>query len=287
MMQAISPVWDGNETWLVLAATILFGAFPLVYAVLLSAFYLPLLLMLAALILRGVAFEFRYKAVGLRWVWDLGFAGGSLLATFAQGVTVGALVLELPLRNEQLVGDVLWWFRPFPLLCGVGLCVGYALLGAAWLTSKTEEDVRDFGYRALPWLLGALLVFLVAAFGWSLGLHLRVLDRWIERPALLVLPFIGVLACVGLVFAVRRRIDWMPFAMAALLFLTAFATLAGSFLPYMVPFSITIREAAAPDSSLSFMFWGTGVFVLPITLIYTLAVYWIFKGKIDPAAEYH
>ena len=258
MMQAISPVWDGNETWLVLAATILFGTFPLVYALLLSAFYLPLLLMLAALILRGVAFEFRYKALGFRWVWDLGFAGGSLLAAFAQGVTVGALVMELPVQDGRFAGGPLWWLSSFPLLCGVGLCLGYAMLGAAWLTSKTAEDVRDFGYSVLPWLLGAVLVFLVIAFGWSSWIHLRILDRWMERPSLLVLPMVGTLACVGMIYSVRRRIDWMPFLMAALVFLAAFLTLAGSFLPYIVPFSITIREAAAPAFQSFFHVLGRG-----------------------------
>src|SRR4051812_5061645 len=128
MMRAISPVWDGNETWLVLAATILFGAFPPVYALLLSAFYLPLLVMLAALILRGVAFEFRYKSRRLRRVWDAGFAGGSLLAAFVQGVTVGALVQELPVQDGRYAGDAFAWASPFALLCGVGLCLGYALL---------------------------------------------------------------------------------------------------------------------------------------------------------------
>ena len=286
MMQAIAPVWDGNETWLVLAATILFGAFPLVYSLLLSAFYLPLLVMLAALILRGVAFEFRYKAVGFRRVWDAGFAGGSLLAAFVQGVAIGAMVQELPILGGHYVGGPFGWLSPFALLCGVGLCAGYALLGAAWLCSKTVEDVRDFGYRLLPWLLGTVLLFLLAAFAYALGMNLRVLHRWVERPVMLLLPVIGVTACAGLVIGIRRRSDALLFPMAALIFGAAFATLAASFLPYMVPFSVTVQQAASPHSSLAFMFWGAGVFVLPITLVYTLMVYWVFKGKIAPAAEY-
>ena len=286
MMQSIAPVWDGNETWLVLSATILFGSFPLVYSLLLSAFYLPLLVMLAALILRGVAFEFRYKAVGLRRVWDAGFVGGSFLAAFVQGVTVGALVQELPMEGGRYVGGALGWLSPFALMCGAGLCFGYALLGAAWLCSKTEADVRDLGFRLLPWLLGAVLVFLAAAFAYALVANLRVMHRWVERPAMLALPLVGLLACAGLVLAVRRRIDALPFPMAAAIFMAAFATLAASFLPYMVPFSVTVDQAAAPQSSLAFMFWGAGIVVLPITLIYTLLVYRIFKGKIALAAEY-
>ncbi len=281
MMQAIAPVWDGNETWLVLAATILFGAFPLVYALLLSAFYLPLLLMLAALILRGVAFEFRAKSRRLRGVWDAGFVGGSACAAFVQGTTVGALVQELPIRDGLYVGGAFAWLSPFSLLCGLGLCLGYALLGAAWLCGKTEDDVRDLGFRMMPRLLVGVLVFLAAAFLYALAMNLRVLHRWTERPELLILPLVGALASAGLFYAGRRRIDALPFPLAAVIFASAFATLAGSFLPYMVPFTITLAQAAAPEASLSFLFWGAGVVVLPITLIYTLVVYRIFKGKIQ------
>ncbi len=286
MMQSIAPVWDGNETWLVLAATILFGAFPLVYSLLLSAFYLPLLVMLAALILRGVAFEFRYKAVGFRRVWDAGFVGGSFLAAFVQGTTVGALVQELPIQDGRYAGGAFGWLSPFALLCGVGLCLGYALLGASWLCSKTERDVRDLSYRLLPWLLGGVLAFLAVVTAYALGINLRALHRWVERPAMLAFPLVGLAAAYGLWRAMRRRIDGLAFPMAALIFATAFATLAASFLPYMVPFSITVAQAAAPPSSLSFMFWGAGLVVLPITVLYTLTVYWIFKGKVSLAAEY-
>jgi len=285
-MQAIAPVWDGNETWLVLAATILFGAFPTVYALLLSAFYLPLLLMLAALILRGVAFEFRYKSRRLRRVWDAGFVGGSACAAFVQGVTVGALVQELPVRDGLYAGGAFTWLTPFSLLCGLGLCLGYALLGAAWLCGKTETDVRDLGFRLLPRLLLGVLVFLGAAFAYALAMNLRVLHRWLERPEMLVLPLVGAAACAALLYAARRRNDALPFPLVALIFAAAFATLAASFLPYMVPFSVTVTEAAAPEASLSFMFWGAGVVVLPITLIYTLVVYRVFKGKVDVAEHY-
>src|ERR1700682_910329 len=155
MLAAISPVWDDNETWLVLAASALFAAFPLVYALLLSAFYLPLCIMLAALILRGVAFEFRHKAGSvMRRVWDAGFAGGSLVATFMQGATLGALVYGLPVVDGRYSGNgVLDWLSPFAVLCGLGLCVGDALLGSAWLVLKGEGELRERAYRLLPWLL--------------------------------------------------------------------------------------------------------------------------------------
>jgi cytochrome d ubiquinol oxidase subunit II len=222
MIGAISPVWDGNETWLVISAAILFGAFPIVYALLLSAFYLPLLVMLAAVILRGVAFEFRARARRTRWLWDGGFIGGSYAATFMQGMTVGALVEVLPVRDGRYVGGAFGWVSPLAMLCGFGLCLGYALLGAAWLAYKTTDDARDLGYRVLPRLVVAVLAFLGVVFVSSLGLHLQVLDRWLDRPFLVVFPVIGLGACAGLLFSTNRRSDRLPFAMAALLFAAAF-----------------------------------------------------------------
>ncbi len=287
ILASISPVWDGNETWLVVAAAVLFGAFPLVYSIVVSAFYLPILLMLVSLILRGVAFEFRYKAgPRMRAVWDAGFVGGSYLATFVQGTTVGALVQELPIEGGRFVGGPLFWATPLALLCGLGLCLGYAMMGASWLVAKTEGRTRDFGYRILPWLLGALLAFLAASFALSLTRHLQVLHRWIDRPVLLVFPAVGLLAAVLMVRAVRARRDPWPIVAGTLIFGAAFGTLAISFFPYMVPFSITIEQAAAPPSSLAFLFWGAGVVVLPLTLLYTGAVYFIFRGKVTAAADY-
>src|SRR6202030_1092359 len=151
MLSAVAPVWDGNETWLVVTGVILWGAFPVVYATLLSAFYLPLLVMLAGLILRGVAFEFRYKTERMRWVWDAGFAGGSFVVAFIQGMMVGALVEGLPIANGQYAGGDFGWLSPFALICGVGLCLGYKLLGACWLVKKCEGDVRDAAWRLIPY----------------------------------------------------------------------------------------------------------------------------------------
>src|SRR5246500_2534451 len=166
MLSAVAPIWDGNETWLVVAGVILWGAFPIVYATLFSAFYLPLLLMLAGLILRGVAFEFRYKTERMRWIWDTAFAGGSFVATFIQGLTVGALVEGLPISNGHYTGGEFGWLSPFAVLCGIGLCLGYALLGACWLVRKCEGDVREAAYRLIPVLAIGLLAFLVIVFGY-------------------------------------------------------------------------------------------------------------------------
>jgi len=287
MLSAVAPIWDGNETWLVVTGVILWGAFPVVYATLLSAFYLPLLLMLAGLILRGVAFEFRYKTERLRWIWDAGFAGGSLAAAFIQGLTVGALVQGLPITNGQYSGGDFGWLSPFAVLCGVGLCIGYTLLGACWLVRKCEGELQEYAYRLLPYLALGLLAFLVIVFGFALAANLQVMGRWLERPYLFVFPAIGAFAAIVLAAAVRRRWDAAPFIMVAIMFAAAFGTLAISFWPYMVPFSITIDAAAAPHSSLAFMFWGEGLFVFPLMLLYTAISYSVFRGKVGHTADHY
>jgi cytochrome bd ubiquinol oxidase subunit II len=287
MLSAVAPVWDGNETWLIVAGVVLWGAFPIVYATLLSAFYLPLLLMLAGLILRGVAFEFRYKAERMRWVWDAGFAGGSLFAAFVQGMTVGALVEGLPIVDGHYVGGTFGWLSPFAVLCGIGLCLGYALLGACWLVKKCDGEVRDAAYRLIPALSLALLAFLIVVFAYALAENLRVIGRWLERPYLFVFPALGIVAAIVLAASVRRRRDGAPFYMVALMFAAAFGTLAISFWPYMIPFAITIDQAAAPHASLAFMFWGEGLFVFPLMLVYAAVSYSVFRGKVRPAADHY
>jgi cytochrome d ubiquinol oxidase subunit II len=280
MLSAVAPIWDGNETWLVVTAVILWGAFPVAYATLLSAFYLPLLVMLAGLILRGVAFEYRHKTEGMRWLWDWSFVGGSVAATFFQGLTVGALVEGLPMSNGQYSGGDFGWLSPFAVLCGIGLCLGYTLLGACWLVKKCEADVRETAYRFIPWLSVGLLVFLVSVFVFALAEHLQVMGRWIERPHLFIFPVIGTLAAIVLAVSVRYRRDELPFPMIVFIFLSAFGTLAISFWPYIIPFVLTIDDAAAPPSSLAFMFWGEGLFVFPLMLLYTFVSYRVFRGKV-------
>jgi cytochrome d ubiquinol oxidase subunit II len=287
MLNAISPVWDGNETWLVIAGAVLFGAFPIAYSLLLSAFYLPLILMLCGLILRGVAFEFREKSTGLKFIWDAGFAFGSLVASFVQGCAVGALVEGLPNNNFSFTGGPLFWAQPFPLLCGVGLCLGYALIGVGWLIWKTDGEVRDRSYRQALWLLAGVLIFLIAAFVMALEMDLRVMTRWVERPILAIFPILGAVGFGAIVFGLGRRQDNLPFWGSVLLFAAAFGTLAASFLPYMIPFTITFEQAAAPPASLSFLFWFAGIIVLPLTLLYTLVVYSVFHGKIEPTDDHY
>ena len=285
MMGAVAPVWDGNETWLIVTGVVLWGAFPIVYATLLSALYLPLLVMLAGLILRGVAFEFREKSARMRWLWNLSFASGSLLAAFIQGLMVGALVQGLPISHGLYVGSELAWLSPFAIWCGIGLSLGYALLGACWLVRKCEGEVRETAYRAIPPLSAALVAFLIVVFATALHEHLAVMNRWLERPYLLIFPLIAAICAIILGVSVRRRRDGPPILMAMLAFSAAFGTLAISFWPYMIPFSITIADAAAPHASLAFMFWGAGLFVFPLMLIYTAVGLRVFRGKVRLSAD--
>jgi len=287
MLSAVAPIWDGNETWLVVTAVILWGAFPLVYATLMSAFYLPVIIMLLGLILRGVAFEFRYKTQRMRWIWDFSFAGGSLIATFIQGLMVGALVEGLQVTNSQYSGGAFGWLTPFATLCGIGLCLGYALLGACWLAKKCEAEVRDVAHRQIPILAVGVLAFLVVVFAYALAENLPILHRWIDRPYLFVFPAVGAVAATVLALSILRHNDHWPFYMVALIFVSAFGTLALSFWAYMIPFVITIDEAAAPQSSLMFMFWGCGLVVFPLMLLYTVVSYTVFRGKVGTTVGYH
>jgi cytochrome bd ubiquinol oxidase subunit II len=287
MLSAVAPVWDGNETWLVVTAVVLWGAFPAVYATLLSAFYLPLLLMLAGLILRGVAFEYRSKTERARWIWDWSFAGGSLAATFIQGLTVGALVRGVPIKNGEYAGGDFGWLSPFAVLCGIGLCLGYALLGASWLIGKCEGAIRERAYRQTPYLAAGVLAFLAVVFIYALAENLQIMSRWLERPYLFAFPALGAAAMALLANGIQRRRDRWPFYAVALVFLSAFGTLAISFWPYMIPYAITIDEAAAPHASLAFMFWGEGLFVFPLMLIYTVVSYRVFRGKVGTAIGHY
>ena len=188
MLTAIAPFWDGNETWLVIIGASLFGAFPMVYAIFLPAFYLPVALLLLGLIFRGVAFEFRYRTERMRWLWDWGFFLGALIAGFVQGAAIGTMVQELPVVDGRFAGASFVWLTPFSVLCGVGLVLGYALLGATWLVLKTGGPLRDWAYRRVRWLLVGVLAFLVLAFVFAVTRHLRVMDRWLEAPWLLAVP---------------------------------------------------------------------------------------------------
>ena len=279
MMDSIAPFWDGNETWLVVIGASLYAAFPVVYAVFLGAFYLPVLLLLFGLIFRGVAFEFRLHSVRLRRFWDHGFFIGSAVVAFVQGAAVGAMMRGIPVADGQYAGSAFDWLAPFPVLTGIGLVLGYALLGAGWLALKTEGALREMALLRIPPIAGAMLAVLALAFGLTLDHSTLVKGHLGERPWGLVFPVVGVAALLAVLLFTRRRHDVMPFAMTVLFFVCAFLTLGVMYWPYMVPYSITVASAATTEASLSFLFWGAGLFVLPVIAVYTIGVYWIFRGK--------
>jgi len=284
MMNAIAPFWDGNETWLVVVGASLFAAFPVVYAVFLPAFYIPVLLLLFGLIFRGVAFEFRASAPQ-RALWNRGFFVGSTVVAFVQGAAVGAMIRGIPVENGQYSGGSFDWLAPLPVLSGVGLVLGYALLGAGWLVLKGEGKLKELARHRIPRLAIAVLVVLGLATVAAVFDRNRILGAAVGRRWGLVFPAIGLIAMAGIFIGVRRQRDAWPFLMTILFFLASFAGLAVLFWPYMIPYSITVASGAAPEASLSFLFWGGGLFVLPVIAIYTATVYWVFRGKLRKGYE--
>jgi len=280
MMDTIAPFWDGNETWLVVIGAGLFAAFPDVYAVFLGAFYLPVLLLLVGLIFRGIAFEFRFRSERMRRIWDGGFFLGSTLVAFVQGAAIGAMMRGIPVTNGQFAGTPFGWLHPFAILTGIGLVLGYALLGAGWLVLKSEGELRDWAHRRVVWLAAGVLVVLALAFTITFDYSVLARSDLQTRRWGLAFPAIGVLALAALAIGVhRKRHDAVPFAMTVLFFVAAFLSLGVMFWPYMIPYSITVGQAAAPDASLQFLFYG-GVVVLPVIAAYTIGVYWVFRGKV-------
>jgi cytochrome bd ubiquinol oxidase subunit II len=279
MLHTIAPFWDGNETWLVVIGASLFAAFPVVYTVFLGAFYIPVLLLLFGLIFRGVAFEFRERTER-RWLWDWGFAIGSTVAGFVQGATIGAMMRGLPVVDGQYAGHSFDWVHPFPIFTGIGLVLGYALIGASWLVFKGEGELKAWAYQRIPRLAVAVLVVMALAFAVAMTLDVGAVaqDSLRSRSWGLVFPIVGVGALIGVIVSARARRDGLPFTFTTLFFVAAYLTLGVMFWPYMVPYSVTVANAAAPDASLSFFFYG-GVIVLPVILIYTISVYRIFRGK--------
>ena len=281
-MNAIAPVWDGNETWLVLGGGGLMAAFPLAYAIILPALYAPLIAMLLGLVFRGVAFEFRWRDPAHRRLWDAGFTAGSLLATIMQGVTLGALIQGISVVGRSYAGSWWEWLSPFSVLTGASLVVGYALLGACWLIWKTDgrlqEDARKLARMATPALLAAIgAVSLATPF-----VERKYFDRWFDYPGVLVsvpMPLLVLSVSLALWSSLRSQRDWMPFASALLLFLLSMIGLGISIWPDVVPGRVSIWEAAAPHASQLFMLVGALV-LIPIILAYTAFAYWVFRGKV-------
>lgn len=287
-MNAIAPVWDGNETWLVLGGGGLMAAFPLAYAVILPALYAPMIAMLLGLVLRGVAFEFRWRDPGHRSFWDMAFFLGSLAAALAQGVTLGALLQGIAVEGRAYAGGWWDWFTPFTLLTGASVAIGYALLGSCWLIWKTEGALQQAAFRHARRLGVGLIVAIVLVSAATPFLDGRYYQRWFDWPGVLATAQVPLLVTIiGFLFfrSVGKAHERAPFALALALFGLSSLGLAISIWPDVVPGRISIWDAAAPDRSLGFMLVGAAVLV-PVILAYTAWAYWVFRGKVG-AEGYH
>ena len=289
MMNSVAPVWDGNETWLVLGGGGLFAVFPLAYSIIMPALYAPIITMLLALVFRGVAFEFRFKSINNQWFWDVAFAVGSTAAAFAQGVALGALVQGISISGRAYSGGWWDWLSPFSVLTGVALVVGYALLGATWLVLKTEGHVAKEALRAARGLAAVLLLLIVVVSLWTPFLHEHFMRKWFVWPALLYVAPVPVLVFVCAWFLFKGLSQGRPllaFLAVQGLFVLSYVGLLISFFPYIVPSSVTLWQAAAPENSLTFLLVGA-VVLLPVILAYTAYAYWVFRGKVGPTHHYH
>ena len=289
MMNSVAPVWDGNETWLVMGGGGLFAVFPLAYSIVMPALYIPIILMLLALVFRGVAFEYRWRTQRWRGVWDWAFAGGSIGAAFFQGVALGAIVQGIEVADRAYAGGAWDWLSPFSMLTGAALVVGYALLGSTWLIMKTEGAL-NIAMRRRARFLGIATFALIAVVSLLTPFQDPVyFERWFTFPAAYYVAFVPVLLALSGAWLFRRlslERDYVPFFASQSLFVISFIGIGISFYPMIVPPSLSIHAAAAPDKSLAFALVGTVVLV-PLILGYTAYAYWVFRGKITPDTGYH
>jgi cytochrome bd ubiquinol oxidase subunit II len=277
MMASVAPFWDGNETWLVLGGGGLLAAFPLAYSVMLPALYIPIILMLIGLILRGVAFEFRFKAESSRWLWDLAFSFGSVLAALMQGAIIGAFVQGFTVVDNKFAGGHFDWLTPFSAVTAVAVLSGYVLLSTGWLIMKADEALREWAYSIAYAALIALAAFIVIFSLWTPYLHPEIAARWFTPGNIVMLspvPLATAASVAGLWIALNRRYRYAPFLIGAALFLLCYTGLAISLFPYIIPPDITIWQAAAAPESQLFMLYGA-IPLLPIILGYTAYSYYV------------
>src|SRR5262245_20069774 len=288
-MNSIAPVWDGNETWLVLGGLGLLAAFPLAFAIIIPAVYFPVLILLIALIFRGVAFEFPLRDTKHLSVWEHGFSYGSAAATFAQGVVLGALIQGFPVEGRAFAGGSFDFLTPFSVFTGVALMFGYALLGACWLIMKTEGALQERARRYALWCLYGVVVAIGAVSVWTPLVHPYVAERWFSWPNMLYLapvPAVTALLILWVWRALRTKLEIVPFVGSAGIFVLSYAGIAISLWPFAVPYEFTLREAASTPETQAFLLLGT-MFMLPIILMNMGWSYWVFRGKVRADIGYH
>lgn len=289
IMNSIAPVWDGNETWLVLGGVGLLAAFPLAFAVLLPAVYFPILIMLLALVFRGVAFEFRYRDAAHRTFWDHAFNYGSLVATFAQGIVIGAFIQGFSVEGRVFAGSSLDCFTAFSIFTGAALVAGYGLLGAGWLILKTEGELQQWARRWGRVCLVAVVIAIAVVSAWTPLMEHQIEQRWFTWPGYALLSPVPVLTLAVIFWewrALRGAAEVAPFVGAAALFLLSYTGIAISMWPMIVPYRYTLWQAASSSSTQVFLLVGT-VFLLPIVFMYTGWSYWVFRGKVRAELAHH
>ncbi len=288
MMQTAIPVWDGNETWMVLGGALLYGAFPIVYSTLLPTLYMPLMIMLAALIFRGVAFEFRFKAKAYRYRWSIAFATGSTVAAFCQGLILGTFVQGYGISDSFLIVKDYQWLTPFTLFTGIAVTLGYGLLGAGWLIARTTDELQTKMYLFAKRLLILISICLAIVSLWTPFIEPRIWHRWFSLPNLfylLPLPIISIFTIGYIWFTLNKRYHWQPFLFSIGLFLLAYLGFCISLWPYLIPYQVTFWQAASARSSLRFLLIGI-ILLLPVLLAYTIYTYRVFRGKIITGEGY-
>ncbi len=290
IMNTVAPVWDGNETWLVLGGGGLFAAFPLAYSVLMPALYAPIIALLLGLVFRGVAFEYRWKTVRARWIWDFAFIGGSLVASLAQGIVLGAIIQGVEVENRGYAGGWWDWLTPFSLTCGVAVVAGYGLLGCTWLVMRTGEELQARA-RRLSWPFGiATMIFIGIVSLWTPFVEQAYFERWFESTIrLFTVPVPLAVLLIGFLMFRSLRVhhhEYRPFVLTLILFALCFVGLSISLFPYIVPPSITVWDAASPPKSQWFMLVGV-IFTMPLIIGYTAYAYWVFRAKVDADTGYH
>lgn len=289
MLNTIAPVWDGNATWLIFGGACLYAAFPVAYSTLLPILYMPMMIMLAALIFRGIAFEFRFKSQEHRYFWDMAFAGGSILVAFSQGVILGTFIQGFEPGKTIISSSFYEWFTPFSFAIGIAVMVGYALLGSTWLIAKTTQDLQKRMYPIAKLCLAGVGVFIIYASLFTPLVDPSVIEKWFSYPNFILLSPLPIFTAIAGYLcwqSLNGECEYQPFTYSLLLFLCPLIGFIISIWPYIIPHQVTIWQAASPVGTQIFTLVGV-VILLPVLLGYTAYAYRVFEGKVTSETDHH